>query len=139
LVLSLLHTIGGGIKSLFLAGDTIIWVNWILSVLGMTTMLVFIIATLELLILFSPIAPFWTFAKVYRYQLISVVFMVLLNIPSYFYPLVLIVKDRYHYVFLSVSLFNVVAFIFNCGKCWYFVTAFIDRNCLYWGKALSIL
>jgi hypothetical protein len=50
--------------------------------------MLFVFAKMELLFLFSPIAPYWTLRKVRILQCIDIGLHLVLNLPCYFYPLI---------------------------------------------------
>jgi hypothetical protein len=89
LLLSIIYSVLLCVQNLYFRdSDTYIWSNWIVSFLGLYTLMLFVFAKMELLFLFSPIAPFWDQRKVRILQAIDIGLHFVLNLPCYLYPLI---------------------------------------------------
>jgi hypothetical protein len=64
-----------------------LWTNWLLNIFGTGALNLLVICQLELLVLFSPIAPFWTRKLVSQLKWFSVILNLSLNFPAYCAPL----------------------------------------------------
>jgi hypothetical protein len=63
-----------------------LWINWLLGLSGVLALHCLAIAQLELLALFSPIAPYWTPRLIKKIKWINVCVHIIANIPVYIYP-----------------------------------------------------
>jgi hypothetical protein len=114
LILSLLHSIAGGFMYFFLKNSVYFgWGNWIFTIVGNWTLLMLLISKIELLAIFSPLAPFWNANRVYGAKLFFVILQVIATFPSYAYPaLYYIVMDLNRGLF---NLFMIVRLILLSG------------------------
>jgi hypothetical protein len=131
LLLSLIHAIIGYVQNTTkLQSFERIWTNWFLSMFGISTMIVYLIAQIELLFLFSPIAPYWAGKRAYCLQVAAIPFMLLLNFPTYTYPIISVLQGTLRTLFSQVKLYNVVVYLWYDSNCWHPVNHLSCRDIL---------
>jgi hypothetical protein len=132
LILSLFYTTS--LFTLYLyhyEGDSHIWNKWIMSILYVGTLTLFALCNMEILVLFSPIAPFWTRKRVQKLQIAEGCLHLVLNLPCYVYPAFMFSQNSFWKSFFQtwfymgvVGHFAMVACFCTCEWIYLFIKSY---------------
>jgi hypothetical protein len=123
LLFSFLHSLLTYLRALFVYFDievTMVLVTWPILVLGHCVFTSLIIAHLELLVLFAPLAPGWSSLLIFKLKWTAVLLQFILNFPVLIYPLVesTFFSVEIQTIFRTVLGRNVVDYHWYFGICY---------------------
>jgi uncharacterized membrane protein YqjE len=105
-----------------------VWSNYVFTICGNLTTLLFAITQIELLRVFSVIAPYWTPSRVSSLQWTTVIFHLIATMPCFFYPAFFWAHAFYFNLLFTVTVVHVVDYNRIYRVFWLFVPLYCSGN-----------